>query len=77
MTGDVKTYLEDIRHIIHINSPAQLKMFAMRHKDKDPNLGLLLDFDRATLKLYLYYLRKHVLPFIEEQLNYITDDPIH
>jgi len=74
---DVRNYLEDIHHIISINSPAQLKMFVFRHMDEDPNLRFLLEADRATLKLYLYYLKKDILPFIEEHLNNMTDDPIH
>jgi len=74
---NVRIYLEDIKHIIHANSTAQLKMFVFRYMAEDPNLERLLNLDRATLKLYLYYLRKEVLPIIEEHLSDMSNDPLH
>lgn len=70
----VKQYLEDICHIINANSPAQLKMFVLRHLDNHPGLRPLLSLDRTELKLFLYYLRIEVLPKIKRDLNDISDD---
>lgn len=74
---DIRSYLEDIRDTINTNSPAHLKMFVFRHLDDDPHLRPLLKLDRIGLKLYLRYLKKEILPVIEEDLNEWSDDPIH
>ena len=73
----VKKYLEDICYTINTNSPAQLKMFVFRHLEDDPSLQALLNLDRRALKLYLHYLKKEILPVIQEDLDEISDDPIH
>ncbi len=73
----IRTYLEDIRYVINANSPAQLKMFIFRYKRQDPNLQVLLNLDRRALKLYLYYLKKEVLPLIEKHLECCSDEVFH
>lgn len=70
----VKHYLEDICQIINTNSPAQLKMFVLRHLNTHPGLRPLLNLNRAELKLFLHYLRKEVLPKIKQDLNDISED---
>lgn len=74
---NVRTYLRDIHHVICANSPAQLKMFAYRYMAENPDLQLILYLDRSALKLYLYYLKKDVLPVIKEHLNEMSEDPLH
>ncbi|PKM83022.1 MAG: hypothetical protein CVU89_02530 [Firmicutes bacterium HGW-Firmicutes-14] len=74
---DVRSYLEDMRHIIQVKSPAQLRMFVLRYRNENPSLQTLLRFDRAALKQYLFQLEKEVLPLIEWHLNNMSDDPLH
>lgn len=74
---NVRNYLEDIHHVISANSPAQLKMFAYRYKADNPGLQLILHLDREALKLYLYLLKKDVLPLIKQHLNEMSEDTMH
>ena len=74
---NIRNYLEDIRSIINARSPAQLKMFAFRYKEDAPHLECLIGLDRSALRLYLQYMKKEVLPQIEEHLNDMDDDIKH
>lgn len=74
---NVKNYLEEIRHVIQANSAAQLKMFVLRYVKDDPKLHMLLNLNKKELKLYLIYLKKEILPLIEEELSDMSDDPFH
>lgn len=70
---NIRNYLEDIKYVINTNSPAQLKMFAFRYQQDAPHLKSLLELDRSALKLYLHYMKKEVLPQIEEHLDDMDD----
>lgn len=72
---DVRNYLEEIKHIIKANSPAQLKMFVLRHVNEHPGLQPILQLNRVEMKIFLHYLKERVLPKIEEELNEMTNDP--
>lgn len=74
---NIRNYLEDMRHVIHYNSPAHLKMFAFRYMAEDPNLQIILSLDRVSLKLYLYYLKTEVLPLIDKHLENMADEPVN
>ncbi|WP_157724041.1 hypothetical protein [Thermincola potens] len=74
---NIRDYLEDIHHILSVQSPAQFKMFIYRYMPNDPRAQYLLSLDRNELKLYVNRLKKQMLPWIEESLEIMSDDPLH
>lgn len=74
---DIRNYLEDIQHVLSVQSPAQFKMFLYRYMEDDPRTQLLLKLNRPELKLYMARLKKEMLPWIEESLEIMSDDPLH
>ncbi len=74
---NIREYLEDIRHVLDLQSPAQFKMFIYHYMANDPRVAPLLDMNRSEIKLYMQQLRKELLPVIDEYLELMEEDLMH